>query len=378
MKVAIIKQSSYDVNQIKEKLIKGLESLKINRKSFSPGDKVLIKPNMALGKHYDNAICTHPALIKALCEILSDFGVKITIGDSPGYGSFISAAKKSGYAEYLKDYSLVEFKNKVEIANTTGGIFKKFNIAEDIYQADKVINVCKFKTHGMMLLTLAVKNMFGSVIGLEKPDLHFKAGKDHRVFASYLSELCYTINPFLNITDAIIAMEGNGPVSGAPKPLGFIAMSKDAISLDIVSCKAVGFDYNALPVYNACKELSLGETNIDNIEILPQNHNMPFADDFKLVTTPDSKFDKFTGFLGRLLPVKPVIIHSSCVRCMVCVNICPAKIMSKKDGKIDINYKGCIHCFCCQEFCEYSAVKLKKTFIRKTVFFLLSLFGFKR
>ena len=378
MKVAIIKQSSYDVKQIKEKLSQGFGKLGISGNSFSLGEKVLIKPNMALGKHYDSAICTHPALLLAICQLLDDFGVNVSIGDSPGYGSFIDAAKKSRYYDFLKGYNLVEFKTKVEIQSNAGGIFKKFNIAKEVAEADKIINVAKFKTHGMMLLTLAVKNMFGSVVGLEKPDLHFRAGKDHRVFASFLCELFYTISPFLNITDAIVAMEGNGPVGGTPRELGFIGMSKDGLALDMICSKAVGFDYSSLPIYNACKELCLGETDDQKIEIIGEKLGAAFVNDFKLVVKPDSKFDKFTGVLGRMLPIKPVIIDKKCVKCMVCQNICPAKTISKKDGRMIINYKNCIHCFCCQEFCEYSAIVLKKPVVRKVIFFLLSLLGFRR
>ena len=40
--------------------------------------------------------------------------------------------------------------------------------------ADAVINVCKLKTHGMMGMSCAAKNLFGVVPGTLKPEYHFR------------------------------------------------------------------------------------------------------------------------------------------------------------------------------------------------------------
>ena len=52
-----------------------------------------------------------------------------------------------------------------EVEVPDGKYLKKVTILKPIAEADAVINLCKLKTHGMMVLTAAVKNMFGAIPG---------------------------------------------------------------------------------------------------------------------------------------------------------------------------------------------------------------------
>lgn len=366
MKVSVFKQKEYNVLKIKEKLEKSLTLLGVRDNLIRPSDKVLIKPNMVVGKHYSNHICTHPAVVRAVCEIVEDYGGKIIIGDSPGFGSFKTAFKKSRYSDFLNDFETVDFKDKAILKNENGVVYKQFkNIAKEFIEADKIINIPKLKTHGMMLLTFAVKNMFGSIIGLEKAKMHMKAGRSHDTFAKYLVELYYAINPDLNVIDAIYGMEGNGPVSGTPKEVGFIGVSEDGIALDTVCCEIVGFPYTELPTYIAAKELKYSQIKLGDIEILGDSINDLKIDDFKFNVKPEVVCKRLFSFLSKFLPNKPCVIHSKCVLCGVCKRICPAKVISIENKKIIINHKNCIRCFCCQEFCEYDAMIVKKPLLRK-------------
>ena len=47
----------------------------------------------------------------------------------------------------------------------------------------------------------------------------------------------------------------------------------------------------------------------------------------------------------------------------MCAEICPAKAIVMKDGKAKIDRADCIRCFCCQEFCPKSAMKVGRTAI---------------
>lgn len=373
-KVYFSPQNTYDVEQIKDKIENGIKALEIKENFISNSDKVLIKPNMALGKHYSAQICTHPAVIKAVCEILSDYGAKIIIGDSPGFGTFISSAEKSGYNDFLSNYEKVDFKKKVKIKNESNKIYRSFNVANHVVEADKIINIAKFKAHGSMLLTLSVKNMFGAIIGMEKAELHLKAAKDDLMFASYLIELFYTINPDLNIIDAITAMEGNGPTAGTPKDLGYIAMSEDGTALDAVACKTVNFPYEKLQTYIAAKNLGYGTTNVNEIECLGVQVEDITVKDFEFSVEPDNDYMRLVKFFGKILPIKPKILHKKCKMCQYCRQICPVKTIFVEKGKMYINYSDCIHCFCCQEFCQYNAIKLKKPLLRKILSGMFSVF----
>lgn len=51
---------------------------------------------------------------------------------------------------------------------------REFAYTSYLDDADVIINLCKLKTHGMMGMSNAVKNMFGIIPGTVKPEFHFK------------------------------------------------------------------------------------------------------------------------------------------------------------------------------------------------------------
>jgi len=68
-------------------------------------------------------------------------------------------------------------------------------------EADRLINLPKLKTHEMMTMTCAVKNLFGAVVGAEKAGWHLKAGASREQFARLLLEIYLLKKPLLNIVD---------------------------------------------------------------------------------------------------------------------------------------------------------------------------------
>ena len=49
-----------------------------------PGETVLLKVNLVMGKGPEAAVTTHPALVSALARLLIAHGCRVLIGDSPG------------------------------------------------------------------------------------------------------------------------------------------------------------------------------------------------------------------------------------------------------------------------------------------------------
>jgi uncharacterized protein (DUF362 family) len=111
---------------------------------------------------------------------------------------------------------------------------------------DVIINLPKFKTHSLTLLTLGVKNLFGCIPGPRKALWHLKAGEDRKTFAQILVDVYQIIHPSLTILDGIVGMEGNGPNSGQPIPLGLILASGDSLSLDQIVCDLLGVSRKSL------------------------------------------------------------------------------------------------------------------------------------
>ena len=166
--VSIIKSGGYELQDLRRDVIKLLEPLGGISAFVGHGERVLLKPNMLAAKEPNLAVTTHPNLVRVVAELVKEAGGIALIGDSPGIGGFMRVADKCGISEAARKSgaALVEFNEAVELQGL--GTFRSIWLARDYYEADKVINLPKLKTHEMMTMTCAVKNLFGAVIGTEK------------------------------------------------------------------------------------------------------------------------------------------------------------------------------------------------------------------
>ena len=222
-------------------------------------------------------------------------------------------------------------------------------------------------------MTGAVKNQFGCIPGFRKAEYHLKL-PDFDDFSTMLLDLNKLVSPKLYIMDGIMAMEGNGPRSGSPRKLNVLLLSSDAVALDYVASQIISFDYNLIPTIKM--GFKLGFSNKENIEIVGDNIESVKVNDFK---KPHKRIGigrslmKLSVFpiIKRLFAImipKPVIEYSKCVKCGVCVKVCPVTPLAlnfNKKGKNyppEYYYDKCITCYCCQELCPHKAIILKRKF----------------
>ncbi len=325
-----------------------------------PGQKVLIKPNMLSGKSPKRAVTTHPQIVRAVIRLAMASGGRVSVGDSPGIGSPTLVARKTGILEVIKETGarFAPFTDSV-IVHPKGTTLQQIEVAKDILDADVIINVPKLKTHQMMGLTCAVKNMFGALIGMRKPGMHLQAGTDKGLFARMLLEICEALEPSLNIVDAVVGMQGEGPGNGDPVKIGALLAGSSAQAVDTVAAALV----KMLPdqIFTQQQALATGRplTRLTELELV----GTPLAElqinHFRAAKMTDINFG-IPGYFGRrlkhLLTAHPQVDHQNCVRCHVCVKHCPPQAMAIANDLLNINYDLCIRCFCCQELCPHAAL----------------------
>jgi len=362
--VSIIKCDDYDTEDVYLKVKESVDLLGGIKKFVSRGDRVLIKPNMLSAKPPESAVQTHPAVIEAAIRLVIDAGAIPLVGDSPGIGSSKSCAEKGGFSPILEKYGteLLKFNDAVTVKNPDG-TFKVFEIARDILEVDKIINLPKPKTHGQMVMTMAVKNTFGAVVGAKKTQWHLKVGNSPAKFARMLLDLHYMLNPTLSIMDAITAMEGNGPGSGDPVDLGLIFAGADATAIDAAASSVVGLDTSLLYTLSEAKRMGIGGTDISEIDVQGERIDDVLVSGFKFTPTGPIMGRTpaiITRIARRALTPRPVINHDICTMCRQCEKICSAKVIKKSKGRMTIDYHNCIRCFCCQEICPEGAITIRR------------------
>lgn len=359
--VSIVKCRKYDEEEVLKALRRSIDLIGGIDSFVRRGDRVLLKPNLLIGKAPEKAVTTHPSIVKGVIQIVREAGGIPFLGDSPGIGNAKKVAGKAGIKSVADamDCPIVEFNRPVLPPERKGRIFKNIEIDQAIFEADVIINLPKWKTHAQMLLTLGVKNLFGCAPGPRKPLWHLKAGEDQKVFAQILVDLYQVIQPSLTILDGIVGMEGNGPSSGDPISLGLILGSGDPLSIDQIVCDLLGISRESLMTNRVAFEQGLGRDGIEVVGERLEEVKIPHFRLPKLIRTDWN----LPGFLRKTLKnaisSKPVVDEEACKDCGQCVEICPPKSLTQKKGDLVFDYGKCIRCFCCQEICPEGAITIQ-------------------
>ena len=267
---------------------------------------------------------------------------------------------------------MADFKEGIEKQFPEGKQNKKFTIAKAIAECDGVISLPKLKTHGFLRFTGCIKNQFGCIPGLLKAEFHVKCPGAYD-FAKMLVDLNACIKPRLYIMDAVFAMEGNGPRGGNPRKMQALLLSDDPVACDAVACRLINCDPLNVPTTTIGQEFGHGTHEIDKIELVGDDFDALKVSDFDIDRSKIKAF-KAQGLLkslGNFFIAKPVINKNKCVRCGMCVQMCPVKPkavdwLSGNTSKPPVhNYSRCIRCYCCQEICPEKAIGIKKPLVRR-------------
>ena len=362
-KVSIIRAENYNPPALRCAVLRLLEPLGGIAAFINPGDRVLLKPNMLAAKEPDKAVTTHPSLVQVVAELVRDSGGTVLIGDSPGIGSFSRVADKSGIASAARESgsTLVEFSEAIELQGR--GTFRSISIARAYYEADKIINLPKLKTHEMMTMTCAVKNLFGAVIGTEKAGWHLKAGCSRELFAQLLLEIYLLKKPALNIVDAIFAMEGNGPGSGDPVKLGLLIAGVNPVAVDVIAGELTGIPADLLPIEREAAKMKMVGALREDIELCGEAVATVPEMRFKLPSGLDVQFG-IPSFLAkalkRHLTSYPAADKETCVLCGICRDACPPVAITIQNSALSVDNARCIRCWCCRELCPHNAMATKR------------------
>lgn len=338
--------------------------------------RVTIKPNLLMARSPEQATTTHPAVVAAVAAALRRRGVeKITVADSPG-GPYTAAALGRIY----RSCGMGKIPGVTLNLDTTwgsrkareGGLAEEFHLIRPILEADVVISVGKLKTHGMTTLSGGVKNLFGCVPGLQKPELHYRY-PTLDAFSQMLVDLAETVAPDLTIVDAVTAMEGNGPSGGSPRQVGLLAGSTSPFALDLVLADLIGLGVEDVATLRHSlrrglipADLSMLCIDGDKYEKIP-NFRMPDSKALDFSDHMPKPVRPLMRWLRRRVTPRPVIRRERCVGCGKCAESCPAHTIQIKEGKAVIDDSRCISCFCCHEMCPVRAIEMGRRWRKGTV-----------
>ncbi|NDL68837.1 DUF362 domain-containing protein [Anaerotalea alkaliphila] len=373
-KVALVRCEDYREDKVLQAVERGLDLLGGPGAFLRPGEKILLKPNLVAADPPERCSTTHPAVFGAVAKVLQKAGAQLSYGDSPGFHSPGAAAKASGIGEVARalQIPLADFVTGRTIFYQEGIQNKRFVIANGIFAQDGLVSLPKLKTHGFARMTGCIKNQFGCIPGKLKGEMHVKL-PSALDFSRMLVDLNRYIAPRLYVMDGILAMEGEGPRGGTPKPMRVLLFSADPVALDATVCRMIGLDPALVPTTVYGQETGMG--SMEGVELVGDPFDSFLDEGFEVKREPVKPYRKgaLLKALNNLVIPKPYILEEKCVKCGVCVLMCPVKPKalqfpdrSRKTPPV-YHYQRCIRCYCCHELCPKSAIRLQTPVLRRAL-----------
>ncbi len=337
---------------------------------IQPGMTVVIKPNLVMSSKPEAAIATHPALVAAVGKCVQKAGGQVLIVESPG-GPYTPAAMKAvfrgcGYTDMAKEcgFTLYTECKSREVSLPGAKRCRQLSVVEPFLTRDYLIDLCKLKTHSMVGFSGAVKNLFGTVPGLQKPELHCRF-PEKQPFSEMLVDLCDFLKPDLCIVDGILAMEGNGPTGGRPRQLGVLGASKSPYALDVCAATMVGIQPESVLMLQDAHQRGLGPIAPEECQLVKEQiASLAQLDFLKAEASSTDFIDRLPKGLRplakKVATPRPKIREKECVGCGKCAESCPQHTIRIRDGKAKIDYKNCIRCFCCHEMCPKHVIDIRR------------------
>ncbi len=240
-RVAILREETYS-QTIGETLFAGLQLFPLDVR----GKNIVLKPNL-VDYIAGSAINTDPLLVAAAAECFRRLGAKqVVVAEGPGHQRDTQLVlSQSGYASILRDNGIrfIDLNRdelvQVDLRASYSGM-KRLWLPKKVVQADFLVSMPKVKTHHWSGVTLSMKNMFGVVpgsrYGWPKNILHWNG------IQQSILDICATVPVHFVIADAIMAMEGNGPLNGTPRALASIVLADDLVAADATCARLMGMD----------------------------------------------------------------------------------------------------------------------------------------
>lgn len=228
-----------------------------------PKASILIKPNLNSTLDALTGNTTDLRVLALLIEYLKDEGYSnISIGE--GYNSGfhrdkISVIERNKVDRLAKFYGI----NVIDF-NYAEGFPIDFEdgirplVAKHCFNADFFINVPKLKMHYETMMSVCLKSLIGTLVGLENKTLV------HKSLIKNILHINDNVKPHLHVVDALFAMEGTGPSAGTPVKMNMLIIGDNPYIVDMLCARLFCCEYEEVPLLK--ESISSGRINSDMIQ----------------------------------------------------------------------------------------------------------------
>ena len=299
--VAIARAASYDPTLVRRQVEAVFDDLGGLGDVVKQGDRVAIKVNLTGGTSSQPSIglspietyVTHPAVVRAMAELLRDAGAKeVHIVESvyewasyQDWG-YVDAAHAAG-ATLIDLNSVQPYSDYASLpVGKNWFIYDKFTTNHILEEVDALVSVAKMKCHWICGITQSMKNLVGMVPvklygDTYRSNLHGSEDEMKHRLPRVVVDLNRARPVNISLIDGIKTVDGSeGPWNNdlGPQSPGILIGGKNPVATDAVAVAAMGFDPTAEypdPPFlradnhlNLARQMGLGSNRLDDIAIL--------------------------------------------------------------------------------------------------------------
>jgi uncharacterized protein (DUF362 family) len=240
---------------------------------ISPGNVVLIKPNIAFASPAEWGATTSPELIKSLAEICLGAGARRVIVADHTTHDAEKCFERTGIREALaglEKVSLMALDQEnmyIEKKVPYGKAIRSVKIARLIEKTDVLINLPCAKSHSGTDVSFGLKNLMGLIWDRaffhSSTDLH-----------AAIAELSMVIHPQLTILDASRALVTNGPTGpGKVEKLNTLIAGTRPLAVDACAASLAQWNNRSVLAESVrhlahASHIGLGEIDMSKLNIL--------------------------------------------------------------------------------------------------------------
>ena len=238
-------------------------------KYVSSSTRVVIKPNYTGNLSSDSGGVTSNQVLESVIRLVKSAGVKqicilegcgtIALGTYRIYQNLGVDKLADQYEVELLDANLLPMRT---VCSEKFREMESIEIVERIFESDLLINIPVLKTHPLVDITVAMKNMNGLLS--PKYKRHF-----HDVnLRQAIVDLNMVLPKSLTIVDGLIGMEGMGPAEGMPVSMGIVMAGENVASVDATAARIMGFDPEHICYLQYAQECGIGPIKKEEIQVL--------------------------------------------------------------------------------------------------------------
>jgi uncharacterized protein (DUF362 family) len=222
-----------------------------------PGAQVLIKPNLF---QTQPGFHVSPALLAAIARVVAEHGARPVIAERTR--AIYEILRDHEAARYARVISFDDLPLRITVIPEATSLRVPIAVPELILDCDFFIGVPQLRTHASVVYSNAMKNLVGLLPGYTTRIVHLTGVDESTVDLNLMRP------QDLVVCDGTTVIEGNYPMDGRARWVGFLAASRNAVALDVAVGSLAGFDPDSVAYLRDAHQRGLGPLSLEDIDML--------------------------------------------------------------------------------------------------------------